>query len=103
MMMHTRPAPQPFESIFRPRRQTAGYGGGNAGVETKPAAGGGSAAGGQCNCGKQPNTCPPGPAGPPGAPGAPGEDGTPGQPGQAGGAGVSAESNTPKACIPVMV
>ena len=30
---------------------------------------------GQCNCGPQPNSCPPGPPGPPGAPGDNGEVG----------------------------
>lgn len=69
-----------FNSIFRNKRQyDQGVGGGSASASSK--------AGGQCNCGAQPNKCPPGPPGPPGQPGAPGTDGDAGQPGQPGQAG----------------
>lgn len=55
----------------------------------------------KCNCGPQPNNCPPGPPGEKGQSGIPGEAGVPGQPGQPGVAAQSAarESSHPSGCI----
>uniref|UniRef100_A0A0M3HR01 Col_cuticle_N domain-containing protein n=1 Tax=Ascaris lumbricoides TaxID=6252 RepID=A0A0M3HR01_ASCLU len=58
-------------AIFRPRRQS---------FEGLPS---------YCNCGIEPQKCPPGPSGPPGDDGVDGEDGSPGAPGEPGTSGLS--------------